>query len=90
MGMQHGIVNGFFGYTAYNAINHFEKISLKTRLPEEEKIPEMFYSFYKFIISVNHHKNELIILENQMDEEQSRLDEIIQFLQNGKLAGYPF
>jgi len=33
-------VNGFFGYTAYNSINYFEKIQIETSLPTEEKIPE--------------------------------------------------
>jgi anthranilate synthase component 1 len=85
-----GFINGFFGYTAYNSIQHFEKVSLKTQLPEEEKIPDLLYSFYRYIISVNHYKNELIIIENELGEGPSRFDEIEQLLQNGKLASYPF
>jgi anthranilate synthase component 1 len=85
-----GFVNGFFGYTAYNAIQHFEKVSLKTELPTEEKIPDLLYSFYRYIISVNHYKNELIIVENEIGNQPSRFDEIIQLIQNGKLASYPF
>lgn len=87
---QNGFVNGFFGYTAYNAVQYFDKIQLKTQLPDEEKIPDLLYSFYKYIISFNHYKNELIVIENQTDNEPSRFDEIIQLLQNGKLAAYPF
>jgi len=84
------VVNGFFGYTAYNSIQYFEKLELETSLPSEEKIPELLYSFYRFIISINHYKNELVILENQIPNEDSRIDEIIQFIRNGKLAVYPF
>ncbi|MFN8254136.1 MAG: anthranilate synthase component I family protein [Bacteroidales bacterium] len=84
------LVNGFFGYTSYNSIQYFEKIKLNTLLPSEEKVPEMVYSFYRFIISINHFKNELVILENQQNGEESRIDEIIQFIKIGKLASYPF
>jgi anthranilate synthase component 1 len=85
-----GFINGFFGYTSYNSIQYFEKISLKTNLPPEEKIPDLLYSFYRYIISVNHYKNELIILENEIGPGNSRFDEIIQLIQTGKLASYPF
>ncbi len=84
------LVNGFFGYTAYNSIQYFEKLRLETSLPAEEKIPELLYSFYRFIISINHYKNELVILENLIANEESRIEEIIQFIRNGKLAVYPF
>ena len=85
-----GFVNGFFGFTAYNAIQHFEKITLKNKLTGQEEIPDLLYSFYRYIISVNHYKNELIIVENEVGEGQSRFEEIEQLLQNGKMANYPF
>ena len=85
-----GQVNGFFGYTAYNSIQYFEKISINTVPPSEEKIPDLLYSFYRYIISVNHYKNELVIIENQLDNTESRFEEIVQLIQTGKLATYPF
>jgi anthranilate synthase component 1 len=85
-----GFVNGFFGYTAYNSIQHFEKVRIETLLPGEEKIPDLLYSFYRYIISLNNYKNELIIIENEIGKYSSRFDEIIQLIQNGKLASYPF
>lgn len=83
-------INGFFGYTAYNSIQYFEKLSVKNKALAEEKIPDLLYSFYRYIISVNHYKNELIIIENQTNTSESRFDEIIQLIQTGKLATYPF
>ena len=84
------IANGFFGYTAYNAIQHFDTLDLNTKLPVEREIPDMYYSFYKYIISINHYKNELTILENLLDNETSKLDEIAQLIQNRKFATYYF
>lgn len=83
-------INGFFGYTAYNSIQYFEKLSVNTIPPEEEKVPDLLYSFYRYIISVNHYKNELVILENIVEDSESRFDEIKQLIKNGKLATYPF
>lgn len=87
---KNGFVNGFFGYTAYNAIRYFEKTRLDTKLPQAENIPDLQYSFYRYIISVNHYKNELIIIENLVGNSESRFEEIIQLIRNGKLANYPF
>jgi len=80
------IANGFFGYTAYNAVQHFETLDLNTKLPSERDIPDMFYSLYKYVISINHYKNELTIIENLSDNEESKLDEIAQLIQNRKFA----
>ena len=85
-----GFINGFFGYTSYNAIQYFEKISLNQSKQEGVKIPDLWYSLFRYIISINHFKNELIIIENQIGDSTSRFDEIIQLIQNGKLAAYPF
>lgn len=84
------IVNGFFGYTAYNAVQYFDTLDLNTRLPFEREIPDMFYSFYKYVISINHYKNELTIIENLSDNEESKLEEIAQLIQNRKFTSYYF
>lgn len=84
------IANGFFGYTAYNAVQYFDTLSLNTQLPTEKDIPDMFYSFYKYIISINHYKNELTIIENLNGKEQSNIDDIAELIQNRKFTSYYF
>jgi len=84
------VVNGFFGYTAYNAIKYFEKVQLTLTPPPAEKIPDLLYSLYRYIISVNHYKNELIIIENELGSGESRFEEIVKLIENGRLASYPF
>jgi anthranilate synthase component 1 len=85
-----GYANGFFGYTSYNSIQYFDTLKLNTQLPEERKIPDMYYSFYKYIISINHFKNELTILENLQEGENSRIEEIAELIKNRKFAEYYF
>jgi anthranilate synthase component 1 len=84
------IANGFFGYTAYNAVQYFDTLNFDTNLSQERDIPDMVYSFYKYIISINHYKNELTIIENLKEKEESKLDEIAELIQNSKFTSYYF
>jgi anthranilate synthase component 1 len=83
-------VNGFFGYAAYNAVCYFEKISLKAPVKEEYRIPDVRYSFYKYIIAINHFQNVLYIIENQFDGEFSESGKIEALLGSRNFASYPF
>ncbi len=83
-------VNGFFGYTSYNAIQHFDTLKINSKALENNEIPDIFYSFYKYIIGVNHYKNELELTENLLPNEDSRLSEIIELIQNKKFTSYYF
>jgi len=73
-------VNGLFGYTSYDAVQYFETLKLKSPVSDKYKIPDVRYSFYKYIISINHFKNILHIIENQLNEEKSQIDKIESLL----------
>lgn len=83
-------INGVFGYCAFDAIEHFEQIKLKSEIDEERRIPEMFYSFYRYIIAVNHFHNQLIIIENVMEGQTESIARIETILQSRSFAMYPF
>ncbi|MFO7875629.1 MAG: anthranilate synthase component I family protein [Desulfovermiculus sp.] len=53
-------------------------------------IPEMKYGFYKYIIAINHLKNELQLIENLVDGEESSIDYIEDLIQNRNIAAYHF
>ncbi|MBN2522014.1 MAG: anthranilate synthase component I family protein [Bacteroidales bacterium] len=87
--VEHGdntLVNGVFGYASYDALQHFETIKLNKKSHETYKIPEVRYNFFRYVIAINHFKNELIILENIFEGKTSRIDEIktLIFNQNVK------
>ncbi len=83
-------VNGIFGYTAYDMVEHFEKIRLGAAETPECKIPEIHYSFFNYIIAVNHFLNKLYIIENQIDSNQSELEKIRALLNSRNIAVYSF
>lgn len=85
-------IDGVFGYTAYDAVKYFEDIDLSASVRQEQKIPEIKYSFYKYIIAINHFKNELHIVENMIDgeENEEEFNKIESLLFNRNFATYHF
>lgn len=84
-------MNGFFGYTSYDAIHYFESSvnSVNTKLNNAD-LPQFHYILYRFIISVNHLRNELTIVENIVDGESSKMEELEAILSNNNIATYDF
>lgn len=67
--------NGLYGYTTYDSVQYFESIKLENpKAPSS--IPSMQYSFYRFIIAIDHFSDEMTIIENQSNGSASRLNEI--------------
>jgi len=83
-------VNGFFGYTAYNAIHYFEPVESTKNPTKSSVIPEMFYILYRYVIAVNHFKNELTIVQNRFDGDNDNTAEIQALLENRDFASYDF
>jgi anthranilate synthase component 1 len=84
------VVNGLFGYSSYDAIQYFESIKLTSKKKEEEKIPEIRYAFYRYIIAINHFQNTLTIIENVFNGEESQIAYIEGLLQNLTFPAYRF
>ena len=57
--------NGLFGYFTHEAVEHFETIKLKQSDDVSRKVPVMQYHIYRYIIAIDHFKNELYIFHNQ-------------------------
>lgn len=85
-----GAANGLFGYTAYDAVRYFESVDIQ---PKEEcftSVPDMKYILYRFIIQVNHFKNQMTLFEHTIPGQISEIDEIISVIHNNNVAQYSF
>ncbi|MDR1876458.1 MAG: anthranilate synthase component I family protein [Flavobacteriaceae bacterium] len=82
--------NGFFGYASYDSIRYFEAVDPENKKLENADIPEFYYIFYRFILVINHLKNELTIVENVPEGETSKIEELEALLQNNNFASYNF
>ncbi|MDE5904788.1 anthranilate synthase component I family protein [Duncaniella sp.] len=82
--------NGFLGYTAYDAVRYFENVEIQRREERFDDVPDMYYVLYRYLIQVDHYKNEMTIVENCPEGTPSGTDELIAVLHNNNMAQYPF
>lgn len=85
------ISNGLFGYFAYEAVEHYEDIKLQAQSIMGRDIPLVQYHVYRYIIVIDHFKNELYLLEHRLDEHAADgLDKIQYLIQNKNFPEYKF
>ncbi len=81
--------NGIFGFTSYDAVQYFEKI----KFDKDNKnidIPDLHYSFFRFLIIINHFKNELFIIENLPEGHDSEIENIESIINSQNVASFRF
>jgi len=81
------IHSGFFGFTTYQAVRHFESIALD-RLTDA--LPEMRYQLYRFVVVLDHFKNECHLIQNQVMDDENRLEEVEQLIFQRNFASFNF
>lgn len=83
-------INGLLGYTSYDAIEYFEDVNPFNFRSGNADIPEFYYIFYRFILVINHAKNELTIVENIPENSVGEMDSLEAMLVNNNIAFYNF
>lgn len=85
------ISTGLFGYFTWNAVQHFEDIKFTSATSDQEKIPTMQYHVYRYIIAIDHFKNEITLVKNVFNEdEDDDLSKIEYIIQNKNYPEYSF
>ena len=85
------ISNGLFGYFSYETIKYFEDIKPVATPIEERKIPLMQYHIYRYVIVIDHFKNELYLFEHSIEQPSSdELQEILYLIKNKSFPEYSF
>lgn len=82
--------NGLFGYTSFDAVQYFESIRFNNPESEDCKIPMVNYSFYRYILSINHFNNQMVLLENITDSKESGTSSIETLLANRSVGSFKF
>jgi len=81
------INNGLFGYIGYDAVQHFENIPVGDHQADEYGIPDILYHVYRYVIAIDHFKNELYIFEHSPEGSTPKGLAAIENLVNNK--NYP-
>ena len=85
------ISNGLFGYFTFETIEHFEDIKLKSPIVPEKEIPIMQYHVYRYVIAIDHFKNELYLFEHRTEENaEEGIEKISYLIQNKNFPEYKF
>lgn len=80
--------NGVFSYTGFEFANYFEK-----HVPNKENthdLPQLHFILYKYMIIVDHFKDEGEIIENSFGEFSDDFDDIFNKLQRKSHPNFPF
>ncbi|HOU02288.1 MAG TPA: anthranilate synthase component I family protein [Bacteroidales bacterium] len=83
-------INGLFGYISYDALQYFQTIKLNASDTPECKIPEVLYSFYEYIIAINHFQNILYIVQNQTGSGTNDVENITTLLRSRNVSIFSF
>ena len=85
------ISSGLFGYFTWNAVQHFEDIKFSATTPKDQQIPVMQYHIYRYIIAIDHFKNEVTLFKNTFNGDDTEdLEKIEYIIQNKNFPEYTF
>lgn len=80
--------NGVFSYTGFEFANYFE-----SKVPAKENthnLPQLHFILYRYMIVVDHFKDEGEIIENTFDDFTENFDDIFNKLQRKSHPDFPF
>jgi anthranilate synthase component 1 len=63
--------NGVFGFSTYDTIGFEEDLSLQQETGANKDIPLLHYAVYRYIFVFNHYNNELHLIENTLEGQES-------------------
>ncbi len=81
---------GLFGYTAFDAVQFFDTISLTTANSVQPAIPLMRYRLYQYVIAFNHFKDELFICENLIPGIETDIAIVESLIKSKDVPVFPF
>lgn len=81
---------GLYGYSTYDSVQFFEKIAFQKRPAAGNTIPLMRYRFYQYVIAINHFKDEMTLIENLVDGQDSEIDFVESIIRNKDVPTYGF
>ncbi|AZQ64466.1 anthranilate synthase component I family protein [Flammeovirga pectinis] len=83
--------HGLFGYMTYDAVQSFEEIEFDADKVDTE-IPQIRYQAFRYVIAINHFKNELHIFEHipEGENSESKIEEIKSLIKSKNFPAYHF
>jgi anthranilate synthase component I len=85
------ITNGLFGHITYDSVAYFEDITIQPASAETQ-IDQIFYQVFRYVIAINHFKDELFIFEHTYNgiDQGTTLEEMEVLIKNRNFPTYGF
>ena len=87
------ITGGLFGYLGYEAVQYFEDLELSETKAAAGEIPEMLYGTYRYVVALNHFRNELYVFEHTLAGEtvdEDGLRRLVNLVRSPALPEFKF
>lgn len=85
------ISNGLFGYFTFETVGFFEDIRLREQESDGRDIPLLQYHIYRYVIAIDHFKNELHIFQHAPEAaNEEGLDRLSYLIRNKDFPEYSF
>ncbi len=88
-GVPYSGFNGLIGYTAFDAVQYFDTLQFDAAR-RKFTLPDIRYNLYRFILAINHFRDELTVVENIPPGEESRMDKMEALIRSQKFAAHAF
>ena len=87
------ISDGLFGYLGYEAVQYFEDLTLNPAKAAAGGIPDAVFAMYRYVIAINHFRNELYVFEHTLagsDAQADGLTQLVNLVRSPSLPAYEF
>ncbi|GAB5554489.1 MAG: anthranilate synthase component I family protein [Saprospiraceae bacterium] len=82
-------MDGFFGHVGFDGVQYFDTLEFDTEKRRFD-LPDIRFAFYKYVIAINHYKNELYILENLLEGEEPSTSKLESLILSQRIPSHEF
>lgn len=85
------IKTGLFGYMSYDAVTLFEDLTFGNPKTDSADIPKIHYQLFRFVLALDHFKNECFLLECYIDEPQDqKFSDLLTLISQQNIPNFSF
>lgn len=85
------VTGGFFGFSSFDAVQYFEDIQITKKI---ERIPEMLYQLFRFVMVFDHFQDKLFFFEYQSSAQNTGddfgINHLLNIIENKKIISSCF
>jgi len=82
-------VNGVFGHTGFDGVQYCDTLKFDVQKRKFD-LPDINYKLHRFVLAINHFKDELFVLENTPEGEESQMGRILSLIKAQTVRTFPF